>query len=225
MTKDEFWHIIDLCARQAKHEGLDAIKNPDLRQRRRAQCLAAQLTRLPVNDIVSFQAWFECMIDKANTAKLQAAHMLLTDMDGSDDGYLYFRTWLVGQGREFYEAAIRDPNTIADVLDPQRNPIDQTEAELLRYAATNACETLTGLRDDDESWPLAYDTVNALSKEYARQLPPLAAGDSIDSADIPRHLPKLAVNCEQAWSRQPRRPRNAILERQPDGSFVLKYRK
>jgi hypothetical protein len=207
MTEDEFWDVIEDCKREADVElpksGLPYYQLPT----RRAELLAGRLRRLPVAEIRSFQAWFECMISRAGSAETHAAFLLRSDLEDSDDGYLYFRTWLVGQGRLFYNLAIRDSDAMADALDPEQNPLEQTSAEELRYSATFACRTLTGLNDDDDEWPLRYELLIPLTDVYCAALPRVGTNEWIAEADLPKRLPKLAAKCEELWSRDPRRRR------------------
>jgi hypothetical protein len=58
----------------------------------------------------------------------------------SDDGFEYFRGWLVAQGREVFERAVADPDSLADVVDEDTD----AEAEDMLGAAWRAYEELTG---------------------------------------------------------------------------------
>ncbi len=51
-----------------------------------------------------------------------------------DDGFYYFRCWLVGMGKEIYGKAIKDPDCLVDVALPYSSGID-AEAEI--YAAAH----------------------------------------------------------------------------------------
>jgi hypothetical protein len=37
----------------------------------------------------------------------------------SDDGFEYFRAWLLAQGRDTFEKALEDPDTLAALEDPE----------------------------------------------------------------------------------------------------------
>jgi hypothetical protein len=57
----------------------------------------------------------------------------------SDDGFDYFRGWLLLQGREVWNAALRDPESLAEI------PLDgDPECEDVLYAAGKAYESATG---------------------------------------------------------------------------------
>jgi hypothetical protein len=58
----------------------------------------------------------------------------------SDDGFEYFRCWLIGQGRAYFEAALANPEDAADAVMPG----EEAACEDLLYAAGSAYEGLTG---------------------------------------------------------------------------------
>ena len=39
----------------------------------------------------------------------------------SDDGFAYFRSWLISRGRAAYAAAVRNPDSLAGLVDPDRD--------------------------------------------------------------------------------------------------------
>lgn len=58
----------------------------------------------------------------------------------SDDGFAYFRNWLVGQGRSLFEQALADPDSLAELIPEGR----QAALELvgLAHAPSDAWEEL-----------------------------------------------------------------------------------
>ena len=56
----------------------------------------------------------------------------------SDDGFEYFRCWLIAQGERVYREALADPESLADRAEPD------AEAESMLYAASDAYEVETG---------------------------------------------------------------------------------
>src|SRR4051812_39120992 len=105
--------------------------------------LVEQLMTLPPVEIVRFDRWFDDKVDALYTRDLWNAADLV-NYGSSDDGFYYFRCWLVGMGRRVYEAALRDPDSLADVTDPQR---DDHEAEI--YSVARDAWELLGLAPDD----------------------------------------------------------------------------
>ena len=100
MTVDEFWNHI-----RATHR-----RDPDEHTER----LVARLAKLTREDIVDFCFWWGWMHTEAYRINLWAAAYYVNG-GCSDDGFDYFRNWLILQGRDVFTAAVADPNTLADV--------------------------------------------------------------------------------------------------------------
>jgi hypothetical protein len=199
MTEPDFWRIID-------ETRPDATRNTDAADSHAAN-LTARLAPLPIDQIVAFQGWFEYLIKRAFTGLTHAAHMLITDGAGSDDQFLYFRTWLIGRGEALYKRALANPDVLADHLYDGDDPVIQTNGERLRYAATYVCQDKTGLDDTDDAWPLSHDALEQLVATHKADAPPSPDDDWIAEADVPRRLPKLAARCEVLWKNAPWRPK------------------
>src|SRR5437868_5917368 len=58
----------------------------------------------------------------------------------SDDGFDYFRGWLIAQGEAVFAEALRNPESLAMV---QRSDDEEAECEFLLYAALEAYEART----------------------------------------------------------------------------------
>ncbi|TYB52801.1 DUF4240 domain-containing protein, partial [Nonomuraea sp. PA05] len=96
----------------------------------------------------------------------------------SDDGFEYFRCWLVGQGREVYEAALDDPDSLAE-YGPVRGCVldgsDECECEPFMYAPERAHMRVTGheLPEGTGAHPELggmwdFDDVGEMSRRYPR---------------------------------------------------------
>ncbi len=102
MNKKQFWATIDR-ARKAVG-GWHGMYEP----------LQAELSGLDVTDIMTWYLIFEKYRELAYKQKLWAAAAAM--MNGcSDDSFDYFRGWLIAQGKDVYLAALRDPDSLADV--------------------------------------------------------------------------------------------------------------
>jgi hypothetical protein len=122
-----FWDLIDKT--RAAADG-DAKKQSDV--------LTEELMNLPEDEIFLFQEILYDLKHKAYTGILWDAATVIKNGCG-DDGFHEFREWLVGRGKEVYENAIKDPETLADVLEPG-DPIYPT----LLAPALDAYEKITG---------------------------------------------------------------------------------
>jgi Protein of unknown function (DUF4240) len=61
----------------------------------------------------------------------------------SDDGFEYFRAWVLSRGRSATELARSDPEGFGLSVSPDTGP-DEMECEELMYAGGSAYKTLTG---------------------------------------------------------------------------------
>ena len=68
----------------------------------------------------------------------------------SDDGFIDFRAWLIAQGREVYLAALKDPDSLADV-----EPYGNCCFESLTYVGDAAYRQLTGENINENADPAA----------------------------------------------------------------------
>jgi hypothetical protein len=95
----------------------------------------------------------------------------------SDDAFDYFRCWLIGQGREVFEGALHEPDSLADLLGEFDEEIDG-DGEELGYAADEAYEELTGAVAPDlgippapaepEGTPVDFENTAELERLYPK---------------------------------------------------------
>ena len=164
MTKDEFWEHIRATRRLDPDEHIER--------------LATRVVTLPVEEILSFGRWWETFDAKAYTWKLWGAAYLVNG-GCSDDGFDYFRWWLILQGRAAYEAALKNPDSLAGVLR------GDGEVEAGSNPAYDAYSAATGRDDYDEALKARYPKLNL-------ELPALKDDwDFEDDAAMRRRYPKL----------------------------------
>lgn len=101
MDRDGFWEVIEQGRRVAKRDGDEF-----------AEGVRRHLEKLPIEEIGGFQLHLDRLMDQMYRWDLWGAAYV---MNGgcSDDGFEYWRAWLIAQGRETWEAAIGDPETLA----------------------------------------------------------------------------------------------------------------
>ena len=160
MNEQQFWQLIETVKNTA---GADLDARPEL--------LEKQLSSLEPAAIQSFQQRYEALLLEANHWDLWGAASL---MNGgcSDDGFRYFRDWLISEGERTFKTALRDPDTL--VVFGQR---DYFELELYGYAALHAYAARgAGEIERDDA------------VEFAA-----TAGDEWDEAELPGRFPRLAV--------------------------------
>ncbi|KAB1148850.1 DUF4240 domain-containing protein [Streptomyces luteolifulvus] len=142
MDEMEFWELVDTSREAA---GGDPEDQADL--------LVDRLLQLDPESVLDFARHFESRYNRAYTWDLWGAAAVLLD-GASDDAFDFFRCWLIGQGREVYEPAVHEPDSLADLLGDFDEEVDG-DAEDLGYAADEAYEQLTGTVAPDLGIPSA----------------------------------------------------------------------
>ena len=176
MDISEFWKLIDRTREAASG---DAEKQSEL--------LIEKLAQLPAEEIISFERIFDDLKDNAYVGNLWDAAIVIMDGCG-DDGFQEFREWLVGRGKEAYENAIKDPETLVDVLE-----IGEQIFPTLLGPAFEAYEKVTGKDIPPMPRPRAQlqgrPTIN------------LDMGETLLLAEISTRFPKLAAKFWEWWKR------------------------
>ena len=184
MDVDEFWLFLERSARESDSP------------RERTSWLEDRLSRVSRTRIVDFQTHLDASRRPVDTYAMWGAAYQMTDGLCSGDGFWYFQPWLIGQGREWYEHAVRDPDNLADVpavhaLAGRRSrewsDAEWPEWEELAYVARRAHGSLTGQIDS---------IYHALAERGLRSPSVPAPADrpwDFDSpAEIRRRLPRIA---------------------------------
>jgi len=135
-----------------------------------AEELTDLLAELPPDEILAFDRYFQDLLTAAYRWDLWAAASIING-GCSDDGFEYFRSWLISQGERVYREALEDPESLAERAEP-----DATNAESMLYAAGDAYKVETG-RD----------------LPPPRAVPDEPAGSPWQERDLGRLFPKLSA--------------------------------
>lgn len=167
MTQDQFWNLI-ASSKAASRGSFE----------RQAKALGQELAKLSPEEIVEFQRIFDEHTDRAYTWDLWGAAYILGG-GCSDDAFVDFRSWLISMGREIYERALKDPESLADVpLGPEGG--EDAFFEEFAYVAPQVYEKKTG----KEEMP-----------DYERHSTDEPAGEAWDEDgdDLERRFPRLSA--------------------------------
>lgn len=137
MPAEPFWRIIARTIGQVRDPGAQV------------EALRVALNELTLDEIISFESAFRRYLNNAYTWDLWGAAYVING-GCSDDGFEYFRRWLVSRGRDTYETALADPESLAQ-LDAQ--PGDTCEFEEFYYVALDVFKQKGGkgeVRDHSE---------------------------------------------------------------------------
>lgn len=103
MEDDQFWAIID---RTALHEADTRLQTEALRQ---------ELNALTAEEVVAFSNTLQRHLARAYRWDLWAVGYII-EGGMSDDGFEYFRRWLLSKGRTLFERILVHPDDLADLL-------------------------------------------------------------------------------------------------------------
>ncbi|MEM8946700.1 MAG: DUF4240 domain-containing protein [Planctomycetota bacterium] len=169
MTHEQFWEIIDEACRA------DPRKAEEWDER-----LAVLLAQLSSEAIIAWDQIFDELVAQAYRNDLWAAAYLING-GASDDGFYYFRCWLVGMGREVYESAVADPDSLTSVVSPQWHA-EGIDAEAEIYSAAHrAWMQVTG-KPDAAEYPVRSKRAELVGEGW----------DFDDDDLMSMHLPKLS---------------------------------
>src|SRR5262245_19675120 len=134
MDSDAFWRIVD---------GARSNATDDKNFLRRIE---AHLRKLKPDELIKFERQFEKIHTESCSWNLWGAAYLMKG-GCSDDGFDYFRAWLMAQGRRTFEKAVADADTLAILPDPEggrsrRNR--ELELEEFMHLAREIYEEKTG---------------------------------------------------------------------------------
>ena len=160
LDDDRFWAFI-AAARDAAGDDVDD----------RVGGLEQVLLTQHPDDVAAFQHKYDELLARACRWDLWGAAYL---MNGgcSDDGFRYFRDWLISEGEAVFEAALADPDSLADVAQD-----GEFELESFGYVAAEVYEQMTD---------------NEMPRRKAAQ-PASPAGKAWDESELPARFPKLAA--------------------------------
>ncbi|MEG3150337.1 DUF4240 domain-containing protein [Sphingomonas sp. ZT3P38] len=165
VTEARFWQIVGESARK----GMD--------QQSQADGLRAALDRLTPREIEAFADIFEGLMRQSYRWDLWGAGFVV-EGGMSDDGFEYFRRWLISRGKAAFDKVSADPDALGDII-----PHDQDgdfEFEEFGYIAREVWAKKTGR--DAEAMP-------SHARPYSHD--PSGAPFSEDSAALRKRYPKL----------------------------------
>lgn len=162
MTREELWELIE-----------ESRANHGIATDQMVDDLTLKLTQRGIDDCIAFHNHLWCLLAESYRWDLWAVAGIING-GCSDDAFLYFRAWLVAQGRERFEAALATPEIIGEWAEDG----DRVSFELLLTAADDAHETLTGT-----------GIIGAVSQPKKHPSKPF--GNRLDDAELPMLFPTL----------------------------------
>lgn len=142
MTEDEFWAIVDAVNTGS---GGDCYAKEEL--------LKERLEKLDDKAVLAFNKYLDIKMGEAYSWPLSAAAHIIHD-GCSDDGFMDFSSCVIFLGREVFDAAVENPDSLAALDD---ETLQETWHEGLLYVPRIVYEAKTGscpeYPDSDELGP------------------------------------------------------------------------
>ncbi|MGI5187697.1 DUF4240 domain-containing protein [Promicromonospora sp. CA-289599] len=211
MDLETFWWLVGEIRDRA--ETTDVANDEAL-----ANCVVDVIAdRLTADELLAFDAVAGALADLADIPAMEAA-MFLIEGYISDDSFMDFRDGLILLGREPFEAAIADPDSLAEHLQaaPVKGKADGLGGsvpiafESITSSVADAWVRVTGTKDEDEFWE-ATRTSEHRSVVLAR--PPSSEPSILHDADATRaRLPRLAERFVQRFEPRVAAPQLAPAE-------------
>jgi len=147
MTTDQFWKLID----SAREEDADPESV--------AAAVKSRLEKLGAEEVLGFE--WELTKRHAETYRWDLwAIAYIVNGGCSDDGFDYFRGWLIAKGRNYFEAALANPVRAADDAEPDAN-----ECEDMLSVAASVYKSKTGKYPPRSDIPLPSEPAGKKWKE------------------------------------------------------------
>ena len=124
-----------------------------------AEHLCASLISMGPAAAQNFHNMMQAYNNLANQYGLWDAASIVKEYGCSDDGFIDFRAWLIAQGREVYLAALKEPDSLADV-----EPYGNCCFESLTYVGDAAYRQLTGENINENADPAAKEKQKAIQE-------------------------------------------------------------
>ena len=163
---DDFWAIID---HSAEFEADTDLQSADIH---------ASLMRLSPAQIADFERMFDETMRNSYTWDLWGA-AYVANGGASDDGFEYFRCWLISKGRRVFEQVSSAPDGLADII--ANGETGEFEFEEFAYLARDAWSKKTG-----KDWNEVPTVAN-----MAYETEPKGTPFSEDPEELQQRFPKL----------------------------------
>ncbi len=158
MDIERFWEIIERAGGASCED--------------RAAAVTSRLVQLGREETAEFVRLFDRTLDELYTWDLWAVAYIVQG-GCSDDGFEYFRGWVISQGRRAHALALSDPGALGLAIDADSDA-EERECEDLLYAGRQAYEELTGEYGPDRVAPVLDSP----------------AGEHWDDRDLERRFPE-----------------------------------
>ncbi|WP_299368024.1 DUF4240 domain-containing protein [Winogradskyella sp.] len=129
LDEDIFWYIVDKSVTESNS------------QEEQEKILINEITKLPLKDIIGFRLRTDKLLFDTYNSEMWCAGYLM-NQGCSDDGFEYFRNWIISRGKETYYNAETNPDSLISQI--EHKAYGFYEFEGFWYVALEAFKTKTG---------------------------------------------------------------------------------
>jgi hypothetical protein len=174
MDTAQFWQLIE--------EARGRVNDPKDGYDVAVQASALLAQRSPAEIVAAQQTLWDLMAASYLNPLWAAAYLI--NGGCSDDGFEYFRGWLISQGQEVFERVIADPDALAELpaVKAVAGDGEELECEMTLSIVWDAHLNATGNQLPDGSFTIRYPE---LGQDWNF--------DFDDHAEMTRRLPRLAA--------------------------------
>lgn len=176
MDENQFWKIIEMSREKARKRKRDRTQDfIDVHE----QTLAAELRNFSPDDIIEFDDRFAYFQRVAYRWDLWAAAYWLRG-GCSDDAFTDFRSCLISLGKDLFFQVLKDPDSLADIVD--RPDMPYLGSEGFQYIASRVYKEKTG-----EEMPVTVGDFDPEAEPAGKRI------DHDDEKVMRRRFPKLVA--------------------------------
>jgi hypothetical protein len=149
------------------------------------ELLGEYLQNRSVEDIVAFEHILQEMLAISYQTNLWGAAYLING-GCSDDGFDYFRAWLISKGKNIFQSALANPDDLSRYIHDDDFDFREYECEALLGVSSMAFEMKTG-----QSMDTFYEKINRISSPEIQM-----DWDFDDENELKKRFPKLFKKLE-----------------------------
>ncbi len=168
MNDQQFWNLIEES--KAKHPNeFDA----------QMKYLTQRLSTLTNEEIIGFEATLKEKVIELWDYNVKSLYQIVQDEYLSTDGFIYYRFWIVSNGRDFFQRATVNPDSLVDEIQATY------DGEGLMVVADNAFELKNG---ENTNLELPRDVTTAVHYDFGNYK---MSGNYISPSEFKDKFPKL----------------------------------
>ena len=170
MVLSSFWALIETTRKESENDDEFISKLKD------------KLVATTENEIIGFERILRTLILRADHYNVLAAEKIIEGYV-SDDLFLYFRCWLISQGKDVFENTIINPDSLSVIVEKDQN----ASLEGLLYVTNDAYSELTGI-EEEETFPRDVCIFEGLDYDMPKNP---TQGEAWEENQLPKLYPNL----------------------------------